>query len=142
LGIFWFFDKKLLLLNKKNMSDLRYIVEDKGFTEEEMINNVSRVVEDINYSAQKMKKNLLHFRLQVFIATISYFLSLPLFVIISFLVISFIFFLRSGHFYSRRKDGISDYWTIIMKYKERGILNKDNVHKIEKFEIEEMLGDK
>ena len=30
------------------MSDLRYIVEDRGFTEEEMIKNISNLVEDIN----------------------------------------------------------------------------------------------
>ena len=124
------------------MSDLRYIVEDKGFTEEEMINNFSRVVEDINDSTKKVKQNLIHFRIQILGVILSYFLGYQWFIPTLFGLASFIFLSRSAYFYGKRKDRISDYWIIVMKYKERGILNKDNVHKIEKFEIEEMLGDK
>ena len=124
------------------MSDLRYIVEDRGFTEEEMVNNVSKVVEDINNSTKKVKQNLIHFRIQILGVILSYFLGYQWFIPALFGLASFIFLSRSAYFYGKRKDRISDYWIIVMKYKERGILNKENLYKIEKFEIEELAGDK
>ena len=124
------------------MSDLRYIVEDRGFTEEEMVNNVSKVVEDINDSTKKTKQNLIHFRIQILGVILSYFLGYQWFIPALFGLASFIFLSRSAYFYGKRKDRISDYWIIVMKYKERGILNKENLYKIEKFEIEELAGDK
>tara|TARA_B100000927_G_scaffold274428_1_gene253634 strand:+ start:910 stop:1278 length:369 start_codon:yes stop_codon:yes gene_type:complete len=118
------------------MSDLRYIVEDRGFTEEEMIKNISNLVEDINLSSKKVKKNITHFKLQILGTLITFFFGLYYLIPLLFGVASFFSFLSSGYHANKRREGISNYWFSVLKYKEQGVLNKDNLHKIENFVID------
>ncbi len=117
------------------MSDLKYYIEDKGLTEEEMVKNISIIVEDINHKYTKTKKSITHFWFQIMGIIFSMFLDLPNFVPISFGFSSFLFLLLSGHFSLKRTERINDYWFIIIKCKESGVLNKDNFKILEKFEI-------
>lgn len=117
------------------MSDLKYYMEDKGLTEEEMVKNISIIVEDINYKTDKMKESITHFWLLILGLIVSLFLGLPYFVPMLFGIASFIFLLLSGHFSIKKNERISDYWFIIIKCRENGVLTKENFEILEQFEI-------
>jgi len=124
------------------MSDLRYYVEDKGLTEEEMVKNISIIVDDINHKGDKVKESVKHFWFLILGVIISLVLSLPYFVPMLFGIASFMVLLLCGFFSNKRKERINDYWFIVIKCKESGVLNKDNLKKLEKFEINELFGNK
>ena len=124
------------------MSDLKYYVEDKGLTEEEMIKNISIIVDDINHKGDKVKEIVKHFWILILGVIISLVLGLPYFVPMLFGIASFTVLLLCGHFSNKRKERIDDYWFIVIKCKDNGVLNKDNLEKIEKFKINELFGNK
>lgn len=124
------------------MSDLKYYVEDKGLTEEEMIKNISIIVDDINHKGDKVKETVKHFWILILGVIISLVLGLPYFVPMLFGIASFTVLLLCGHFSNKRKERIDDYWFIVIKCKDNGVLNKDNLEKIEKFKIDELFGNK
>ena len=118
------------------MANLDFLFDDSDYTEENMVKNISGVVEEINDLGNNVKKYLRHFYLQIIGLTLCVIFSITTTATIFFgiaLVVSYI--LAASNFGQRNKK-IYLYWFLVKEYKEKKILTKENKNLIEKFNID------
>ena len=106
------------------MANLDFIFEDKKHTEETMVNDISSIIDVINYLGKKVKIYIKHFMLNLCGILICYLFSISSVVIILFSIALVTSILLLNANYRKRQEKIGMYWHLIWDYKKRKILTK------------------
>ena len=119
------------------MSKLKEFFKEDVWCENSMVTNISTKVFVINGLSEKINKGIQHSLFNLLFLVLSFFIGVPMFLTILFGVTFIISFLYSSGAHKKRKEEIEEYWWFIAKYKEKEVLTKYNINKIDKFKVNE-----
>lgn len=118
------------------MANLDFLFDDSDYTEENMVKNISTVVEEINDLGDNVRKYLRHLYLQIIGLTLCIIFSIATTATIFFIIALVISYILAASNFGQRNKKIYLYWFLVKEYKEKKILTKENKNLIEKFNID------
>ena len=118
------------------MANLDFLFDDSDYTEENMVKNISTVVEEINDLGDNVRKYLRHLYLQIIGLTLCIIFSIATTATIFFIIALVISYILAASNFGQRNKKIYLYWFLVKEYKEKKILTKENKNLIERFNID------
>ena len=117
-------------------------LDSNNLNEKLLINLISSKVDIINNLTNNVESLLKHCRLQFILMIVLWLFNYPYWAYFIGFSIWVITFFIASHFYTNRKQKIKEYEKYVLKLKEYGILNKNNLHILENFNVKRMRFEK